>query len=79
MSEQKYELSDTEQKLYEFIKISKETVTTKVIQEVLGEKYLGALGKLVSLGKIEQRKKESENKVHYRNKQIKYYAVVEDK
>ncbi len=53
---EKYKLSDTEQKLYDYIKEMGE-VTFKVIKEDLGEKYLGASGRLTQRDLVEIGKK----------------------
>ena len=50
-------LSPTEQKLFDFIKDSKEDVTIKIIEEKLGGIYTGALGKLMNLNIIASEKK----------------------
>ena len=68
-------LSDTEEYLYNFIKDSEELVTIKLIEEELSKNHTGALGKLLSLGLIEKRKKKSDSV----KKSIRYYAIKEQK
>ena len=53
-------LSEKELKLYDFIKNSEDFVTPKLIEEILGTEYLGAIGKLTREGFIEKTKKQIE-------------------
>jgi len=76
------ELSPHEQKLYDFIKISKEDVTIKIIEEKLGKKYVGCLGKLLGKKMIKKDKKKKETIVNksgfgnpYSVKYIKFYSI----
>lgn len=79
-------LSEKEQKLYEFIKNANKNVTVKVIEEELGKEYTGAIGKLISCGKIEKTKKKSNeqsiNTSPYASastvKYIKVYVIKEE-
>ena len=52
-------LSDAEQKLYDYIK-EKGEVTYKDIQKDLGDKYLGASGKLIQKELVEKSKRREE-------------------
>ena len=52
-------LSDIEQRLYRYIK-EKGEVTYKDIQKALGDKYLGASGKLIQKELVEKSKKRQE-------------------
>ena len=74
-------LSETEQKLLDFIKNLKK-VAIKTIETELGKNYTGALGKLLSKELIESFK-ERTTEIHniYGTKMIKYYRikVEEDK
>lgn len=70
------ELSDKEKELFDFIK-SKCRVTVKEIQESLGDKAVGGIGKLIKDGKIEK-KKVREN-TDYNTKAVVNYQLVETK
>lgn len=71
------ELSTTQQELYDFI-VKNNSVSLKAIQEQLGEKYLGALGKLLQADKIEKIRKK-ENKDTYATHIVTYYEIKEAK
>ena len=68
-------LSDKERELYDLIKKSEVRVTNKVITDKLGEKYLGAIGKLVQKDLVEATKTAHERDGY--GKLIKYYKIKE--
>jgi len=70
-------LSETEQKLFDFIKTSKEKATIKVIEEKLNQKAVGALGKLLGKDLIESKKEYGNSS--YGKKNRKYFVVKEEK
>jgi hypothetical protein len=71
-------LSDTEQKLYDYIK-EKGQVTYKDIQKDLGDKYLGASGKLIQKELLEKSKKRQEISSFPGHKLVKILKVKEAK
>ena len=76
-------LSETEQKLLDFIK-SNEDVTIKLIELQLGATYVGALGKLISNSLVKSEKRNLDEKVENKNlnqygkKFIKCYFINEE-
>ena len=62
-------LSDKEQKLYDYIvTFGKTNVTVKSIEAALGKPYIGALGRLLNLGLIKFEKRNLELEVEGKNK-----------
>jgi len=73
-------LSETEKKLLDFIKASKDDVTIKLIELQLGKSYVGALGKLIGKKLVESAKKKGQGAFNptynaYGIKLIKYYKI----
>lgn len=68
--------SEKEEKLVNFIKNSKENfITPKLIEEQLGSKYIGAIGKLIQKGIIEKTSKVQETEFPKFAKRIKGYSI----
>jgi len=75
-------LSEKEQELLDLITTSTEKVTVKLIEEKLGAKYVGALGRLIGRDLIESKKERIENADEsspYLRRIIKYYTIKEKK
>ena len=75
-------LSDKEQKLLEFIKNSEDDVTIGLIEVLLGNTYVGALGKLISNDLIKSEKRDLEASTNkdlnpYGHKWIKVFKIKE--
>ncbi len=70
-------LSATEQKLLDFIAASKERVTVDVIKGKLGNQYVGAIGRLVSTGKVESKKEfvDSDANPAFGKRKMKFYVI----
>ncbi len=66
-------LSETEQKLFDFIKESKDRVSVDLIKTILGETYLGALGRLITTKLVEGTKEKGDG---VSIKYVKYYKVI---
>ena len=66
-------LSEKEQKLFDYINKREEEITVEFIKIELGESYLGALGKLLRYDLIEVTKKQIE---HALNKYGTHYVKV---
>lgn len=71
MAEEKRKLSDTEQKLYDYLKTKNTPVAIFTIKEELGDNIVGAIGKLIQLELI--------NKVIIYRVEKKYRKQVEIK
>ncbi len=70
------ELSEKEIKLLELIKASTvEKVTIKLIENIIGKEYIGALGKLLGKELIESKKYREQFNPLCPTKMTKYYAV----
>ena len=72
-------LSEKEVALYNFILKSEDFVTSKLIEEMLGTEYLGAIGKLTRKGFIEKTKKRLTNESNpYEMKIIKGFVIKKE-
>jgi len=71
-------LSEKEIKLFDFIKTSEDDVTIGLIEVLLGNTYVGALGKLIQHGLIVSDKIKVENTESiYKPKYVKRYKIKE--
>lgn len=77
-------LSEKEQELYYYIGTRDDNVTVKLIETELGKDYVGALGRLLHLGKIKSEKRNLEVNTGrdlnpYGHKWVKCYFVEKEK
>jgi len=71
-----YKLSDNEQKVYDLIK-EKDGVTVKQIQEALGNKAVGAIGKLMRHEFVKKEKRRTGDSTYGLRKLETFYVLVQ--
>ncbi len=73
-------LSKKEQELLDLITTSEERVTVDVIKGKLGNQYVGAIGRLVSMGKVDSKKEfvDSDANPAFGKRKMKFYVIKQE-